>query len=367
MIYLFLYPLKKYVTWLNVLGYISFRSTAAALTALFIAFILGPYLIRVLKKHNIGETIRQNGPTSHLQKSGTPTMGGLLIHVSVIIPVLLWGDITNHYIQILLITLVWTGLLGFIDDYLKVYKKLKKGLIARYKLTGQLLLGLTIGSYLYFFSENPEISSAITIPFLKDIIIPLGIFYILFVTLVITGSSNAVNLTDGLDGLATGLLGITTMVFAAISYITGRVDFSSYLHILYIPGAGEITIFLAAMLGGFVGFLWYNAKPAEIFMGDTGSLTYGALIGTIAVLLKQELLLFLVGGVFVIEAISVIIQVTFFKYTAKKYGVGRRIFRMAPLHHHFELKGWDESKVVIRFWILGIMFALMSLVTFKIR
>jgi phospho-N-acetylmuramoyl-pentapeptide-transferase len=362
-----LYPLKIYVTWLNVLGYISFRSTAAALTALFIAFILGPFLIKKLKKYKIGETIRENGPTSHLQKTGTPTMGGLMIHCAVIIPVLLWADISNRYIQILLVTLIWTGLIGFIDDYLKVYKHYKKGLIARYKLTGQIILGLGIAGYLYFFPDNPDIHTALTIPFLKETVIPLGILYIPFVVLVISGSSNAVNLTDGLDGLATGLLAITTMVFAAISYITGRVDFTSYLQILYLPGAGEITVFLAAMLGGFTGFLWYNARPAEIFMGDTGSLTYGAVIGTIAVLLKQELLLFLVGGVFVIEALSVMIQVSFFKYTTKKYGVGRRVFRMAPLHHHFELKGWDESKVVIRFWILGIIFALISLVTFKIR
>lgn len=355
------------MTWLNVLGYISFRSTAAALTALFIAFILGPFLIKKLKKYKIGETIRENGPTSHLQKTGTPTMGGLMIHCAVIIPVLLWADISNRYIQILLVTLIWTGLIGFIDDYLKVYKHYKKGLIARYKLTGQIILGLGIAGYLYFFPDNPDIHTALTIPFLKETVIPLGILYIPFVVLVISGSSNAVNLTDGLDGLATGLLAITTMVFAAISYITGRVDFTSYLQILYLPGAGEITVFLAAMLGGFTGFLWYNARPAEIFMGDTGSLTYGAVIGTIAVLLKQELLLFLVGGVFVIEALSVMIQVSFFKYTTKKYGVGRRVFRMAPLHHHFELKGWDESKVVIRFWILGIIFALISLVTFKIR
>ncbi|MDD5583392.1 MAG: phospho-N-acetylmuramoyl-pentapeptide-transferase [Candidatus Marinimicrobia bacterium] len=367
MIYLFLYPLKKYVSWLNILGYISFRSTAAALTALVIVFVFAPYLIKKLHQHKIVENIRQNGPKTHLQKSGTPTMGGLIIHCAVIIPVFLWADIKNHYIQILLITLIWTGIIGFIDDYLKVYKHYKKGLIARYKLTGQIILGLAIGLYLYFFPEFPEIKSALTIPFFKDVLIPLGIFYIFFVVLVITGSSNAVNLTDGLDGLATGLLSITTLVFAAISYITGRVDFSKYLHIIYMPGAGEITIFLSAMLGGFIGFLWYNAKPAQIFMGDTGSLTYGAVIGTIAILLKQELLLLLVGGVFVIEAISVIIQVSYYKYTAKKYGVGRRVFKMAPLHHHFELKGWDENKVVIRFWILGIIFALLSLVTFKIR
>ena len=367
MIYLFLYPLKKYVTWLNVLGYISFRSTAAALTALVITFIFGPVIIRLLQKYKIGETIRHEGPESHLKKSGTPTMGGLMIHGSVLIPVLLWADITNRYIQILLITLIWTGTMGFIDDYLKVYKKFKKGLIARYKIIGQILLGFGVASFLYFFPEIPEIHGATTIPFFKDVVVNLGIFYIPFVIIVITGSSNAVNLTDGLDGLATGLLAITTMVFAAISYITGRVDFSSYLHIVYMPGAGEITIFLAAMLGAFAGFLWYNARPAQIFMGDTGSLTYGAVIGTIAVILRQEFLLFLVGGVFVIEAFSVMIQIIFFKYTTKKYGVGRRVFRMAPLHHHFELIGWDESKVVIRFWILGIMFALISLVTFKIR
>ena len=367
MLYKLIYPLRDMISGLNVLGYISFRAVAAGISALLIAFIFGPFVIRMLKKHHIGETIRKDGPQTHLSKAGTPTMGGILIHLSVLIPVFLFADLSNIYIQLVLVSTIWMGLIGFIDDYLKVVKKLKKGLIAKYKLIGQTLLGLFIGMILYFYPVIPDLNSSTTLPFLKDTFINFGILYILFVVIVVNGTSNAVNLTDGLDGLAAGLMGISAAVFALIAYISGRVDYSHYLNILYLPGTGELTIFLAAMFGGMIGFLWYNAKPAEVFMGDVGSLAYGAALGTIAVLLKKEFLLFLIGAVYVMEAVSVMIQISWFRYTKKKYGEGRRVFKMAPIHHHFEELGWAESKIVIRFWILGILFAMLSLATLKIR
>jgi len=367
MLYYLLFPLRDAVSGLNVIGYISFRAVSAGITALLISFILGPAIIRAIRRRHIGETIRENGPKSHMAKAGTPTMGGLIIHLSVVIPTLLFADLGNIYIQLVLLATVWMGIIGFMDDYLKVVKKLKKGLIARKKLIGQSSLGLLIGASLYFYPVIADLKASTTIPFIKGVFIDFGPFYALFVLLVINGSSNAVNLTDGLDGLAAGLMAISAAVFAAIAYISGRVDYSHYLNILYLPGSGELTIFLTAMFGAMIGFLWYNAKPADIFMGDTGSLAFGAALGTVAVLLKKELLLFLIGGVFVMETLSVILQIGFFKFSRKRYGEPRRLFRMAPLHHHFELLGWSESKIVIRFWILGILFAMLSLATFKIR
>jgi phospho-N-acetylmuramoyl-pentapeptide-transferase len=259
------------------------------------------------------------------------------------------------------------GSLGFLDDYLKIIKKMKSGLIARYKMAGQIILSILISYFLFNYSETSNFDSIVTIPFLKNVTINLGFFYPLMVVFVITGTSNAVNLTDGLDGLAAGLLAISFTVFSAISYITGRIDFSDYLNIIYLPDAGELTIFSAAMAGACVGYLWFNAYPAEVFMGDTGSLSTGAALGTLAVLLKKELLLIIIGGVFVFEALSVIIQVTYYRFTKNRNGQGERFFKMAPIHHHFELSGWPESKVVIRFWIIGLLFALLSLATFKIR
>ena len=367
MLYKLLYPLRDLISGLNVVGYISFRAVAAGISALLISFIFGPVIIRMLKNHHIGETIRQEGPKSHYSKAGTPTMGGILIHISVLVPVLLFADLSNIYIKLVLISTIWMGLIGFYDDYLKVVKKKKKGLIAKYKMAGQIILGLFIGSVLYFNPVLADLNSSTSIPFLKEYFFNFGIFYIIFVMIVINGSSNAINLSDGLDGLAAGLMAISAAVFAMIAYISGRVDYSHYLNILYIPGSGELAIFLSAMFGGMIGFLWYNAKPAEVFMGDVGSLAYGAALGSVAVLLKKEFLFFLVGGVFVMEAVSVMLQISWFRYTKKKYGVGRRIFLMAPLHHHFEEKGWAETKIVTRFWILGILFAMLSLATFKIR
>ncbi len=367
MLYRLIFPLRDHLSGLNIVGYISFRAVAAGITALVISFLFGPAIIRSLKRHHIGETIRSDGPQTHLSKAGTPTMGGLLIHISVLVPTLLFADLSNLFIRIVLAATIWMGLIGFVDDYLKVVRKLKKGLIARYKFAGQTLLGLLIGFILFAYPVIPDLNASTTIPFIKSHFLDFGPFYILFVMLVINGSSNAVNLTDGLDGLAAGLMAISAAVFGLIAYISGRVDYSHYLNILYLPGSGELAIFLTAMFGGMIGFLWFNAKPAEVFMGDVGSLAYGAALGAVSVLLKKELLLFLIGAVFVMEAVSVMLQIGWFRFTRMRTGTGRRIFRMAPLHHHFEQLGWAESKIVTRFWILGILFAMVSLATFKIR
>lgn len=367
MLYHFLYSFRDVFSPLNVFQYITFRAAAAAILALLFTFAIGPWIIRTLHKYQIGEEIRHDGPDSHQKKRGTPTMGGLMIICSVLIPTLLLTDLTNVYIQIVMLALVWMGIIGFLDDYLKVVKKLKKGLVARYKLIGQLLLGVIISVWIFNNPAFAEFKSVTSVPFFKNLELDFGYFYPLAIILVITGTSNAVNLTDGLDGLAAGLLAICFTVFAAIAYMSGRVDFSSYLNILYLPGAGELTIFTAAITGACIGYLWFNASPAEVFMGDVGSLSTGAALGTIAVLLKKELLLFIIGGVFVWEAISVMLQVTYFRYTKNKHGEGKRMFKMAPIHHHFELGGWPESKVVVRFWIIGLLLALFSLTTFKIR
>ena len=367
MLYHLLYPLKDYFSPLNIFQYITFRSSIAAIMALLISFLLGPVIIRKLKELQIGEEIRDFGPESHLKKKGTPTMGGFIILTAIILPTFLLADLNNPFIEILLISTIWMGLIGFIDDYLKSVKKIKKGLIARYKLSGQILLGMIITFWIYNTPAWDEIRTVTSIPFLKDTVFDFGLFYPLMILLVVTGTSNAVNLTDGLDGLATGLLAISFSVFAVIAYISGRVDFSDYLNIIYLPGAGELTIFSAACVGACLGYLWFNAAPAEVFMGDIGSLSTGAALGTLAILLKKEFLLIIIGGVFVAEAISVILQVGYFRYTKKKYGEPKKLFLMAPFHHHFELKGWPESQVVIRFWIIGLLLALLTIATFKIR
>ncbi len=369
MLYHLLLPLQEYFSAFNVFRYISFRSATAAITAVLFSFIVGPWIIKKLHAMQIGETIRTDGPQTHAKKAGTPTMGGLIIIGAILVPTLLFGRLDNIYIQMMIVSVLWMGLVGFIDDYLKAVKKSKKGLIARYKLLGQISLGLVLGTVMIIHPEFEGVRTATTLPFFKDLVIDLRSVwvYILFVIFVITAMSNSVNLSDGLDGLASGLSAVAALVFAGIAYITGRADFSQYLNIIYLPSAGELTVFCAALIGASLGFLWFNARPAEVFMGDTGSLALGAALGAVAVMLKKEFLLPFAGGVFIIESLSVIIQVRYFKYTKKKYGEGRRFFRMAPIHHHFELKGWDENKVVIRFWILGILFALLTLSTFKIR
>ena len=367
MIYYLLYPLREIFFGFNVFGYISFRAVGAALTALIISFLFGPKIIRILQSRQIGETIRLDGPESHLKKEGTPTMGGIIVLLAVILPTFLWAKLTDKHIQLILFATMWMGAIGFLDDYLKVIKKYAHGLIARYKMIGQISLGLIVGSILFYYPDSSQFATSISIPFVANGSIDISWFYIPLVILVITGTSNAVNLTDGLDGLATGLVAIATLVFGAIAYATGRLDYSDYLNIIYLPGTGELFIFCLALIGACIGFLWFNANPAKVFLGDTGSLEVGAALGTLAVLLKKEILLFIIGGVFVAESLSVMLQVYYFRYTKKKYGDGKRIFLMAPLHHHFELLGWPENHVVVRFWIMGILLALISLTTFKIQ
>ena len=322
MLYHLLYPLRDLFSPLNVFQYITFRSASAAILALIISFILGPAIIRMLRRNQIGEEIREYGPESHFKKRGTPTMGGIIILSAIILPTLLLADIKNPFVQILLISTIWMGCIGFIDDYLKSIKKIKKGLVARYKLAGQVSIGLIITFWIYNTPGWENIITVTSIPFLKDSVIDFGLLYPLMIIFVVTGTSNAVNLTDGLDGLAAGLLAISFSTFSVIAYVSGRVDFSDYLNIIYLPGAGELTIFTASCVGACLGYLWFNASPAEVFMGDVGSLSTGAALGTLAILLKKELLLIIIGGVFVAEAVSVILQVGYYRYTKKKTGDG---------------------------------------------
>jgi phospho-N-acetylmuramoyl-pentapeptide-transferase len=361
MLYHLLYPLSEYLSILNVFRYITFRTAYATVTALVVAFALGPPLIRFLQRHSIRDEVREDVPQSHQNKKGTPSMGGLLVLAGVVIPTLLWADLGNRNILIVLVATVWLGLVGFMDDYMKIVRKSPKGLVGRYKLAGQIVLGLLIGLVLQLHPDNPEIATRIGVPFFKNAYINLGWFYIPFVILVITGTSNAVNLADGLDGLAAGMLAVAVVTFAGISYVTGNVKFADYLNIYYVPGSGELAVFCGAALGALLGFLWFNSHPAQVFMGDTGSLAMGGALGTLAILIKKEYLLLIIGGVFVLEVLSVVIQVISFKWR------GKRVFRMAPLHHHFELLNWAEPKVVIRFWIGSVLLALLGLSTLKLR
>lgn len=361
----FLFQFKEYFIGFNVFGYITVRASLAAITALIFALWVGPKVISLLRRYQIGEEIRIEGPESHHVKKGTPTMGGLILLMAIIAGTFLWGELSNIYLLLIFFATLTMGLVGFIDDYLKSILKLKKGLIGRYKLIGQISLGLLIGLVIYLHPYFDGLHSNTSVPFFKNLEIDFGVLYIPLVIFVITGASNAVNLTDGLDGLAAGLSAVAFIAFAGIAYVSSNIKFSSYLNILYLPGAEELTIFCLAAFGAAIGFLWYNAYPAQIFMGDTGSLALGSALGCAAILLKKELLLLLVAGIFIFEVISVIIQTLYFKYTRKKYGEGRRVFKMAPVHHHFELLGWHENKVVIRFWIMGILLALLSLSTFK--
>jgi len=356
------YFLAKYFPDIFMFSNVSFRAGASMISALIISFVFGPKIIQLLQKKQIKESVKPFAPETHQEKSGTPTMGGLIILLSLIVPTLLWAKF-NLLVIIVVFATSWMGIVGFFDDYLKVIKKKQMGLIARYKLTGQIVLGFIVGITLILV----DFGTKTTIPFMKNIPLDWDILFILMVIVVITGSSNAVNLTDGLDGLATGLVSICALVFGIIAYVTGRVDFSQYLLIPHIPGAGELTIFATAMLGAGLGFLWFNAKPASVFMGDVGSLSLGAAIGTFAILIKKELLLPIIGGVFVIEAVSVMIQISYFRFTKRKYGTAKRIFKMAPIHHHFELSGWAETKIVSRFWIIGILLGIIAMMTFKIR
>jgi phospho-N-acetylmuramoyl-pentapeptide-transferase len=366
--YLFEYINKRFnPPGFDIFRYLTFRSAVAAIFGLLLSFILGPKIIKILQKHQIGEAKKIDGPKSHWSKAGTPTMGGIIVILSVVIPVLLWADIKSIYIILILTGTICLSCVGFLDDYLKVVKKYPNGLIARYKLLGQIIVGLIVGSAIYFSPQFAGINSVTTVPFLKDVNFDFSFMYIPMVVFVITATSNAVNLTDGLDGLAIGVTAIVMLTLGIISYITGNAIYSDYLNIIYLPGSGELTVFVAALVGASLGFLWFNFYPAQVFMGDTGSLALGGAFGILAVLIKKELLIPILGGIFFMETISVILQRLYFKYTKKKYGEGRRIFKMAPVHHHFEMMGWPEPKIVIRFYIIAIILAIMSLASFKVR
>jgi phospho-N-acetylmuramoyl-pentapeptide-transferase len=351
----------------KVFRYLTFRSALAAITALFLAFYLGPKIIKILQKHQIGEAKKADGPKSHWSKAGTPTMGGIILIISVVIPVLFWADLRSIYVILILAGTVWLSGVGFLDDYLKVVKKLPNGLIARYKLLGQVMIGLVIGCVIYFTPEFNGFNTLTTVPFLKSVNLNLSIFYVPVVVFIVAATSNAVNLTDGLDGLAIGLTTIVMLALAVIAYVSGNAIYAKYLDIIFLPGSGELTVFISAVIGASLGFLWFNSYPAQVFMGDTGSLALGGAFGILSILVRKELLIPILGGIFFMETISVIIQRSYFKYTKKKYGEGRRVFKMAPVHHHFEMLGWPEPKIVTRFYIIAIILAIISLASFKIR
>ncbi len=375
MLYHLLAPLGKMILPFNLLNYISFRAAAAMVMALGIAFLLGPVIIRRLHALKVGQVIRAEGPASHQAKRGTPTMGGIIIIAATVIPTLLLAPLTNRFVVVSVIAMLWCGAIGFLDDYLKVVQGQSRGLVAKWKLAGQVSFGVTLGVLLLVWPVvNPASipASATTVPFFKYLIVTFAPWlYVVFVTGVVTGFSNAVNLTDGLDGLATGLSMIAAGAFAFFAYVLGRVDTTSYFLLFYLPGAGELAVFCAALMGACLGFLWFNAHPARVFMGDTGSLALGGAFGTVAILLKSEFLLVIIGGVFVAEALSVMMQTSVYKWNkrtrGREYADAHRVFRMAPLHHHFEKLGWAESTVVVRFWILGIFCGLVGLATLKLR
>jgi phospho-N-acetylmuramoyl-pentapeptide-transferase len=374
--WLFYERLFRHFTPFRVFQYTTFRTAAAALTSLFLCLALGPWLIAKLREFQIGQYIREEGPKSHMKKAGTPTMGGVLIIISIVIPTLLWANLSNPYVWIAMFSLVSFGLIGFWDDYAKVRRKQNEGLTVRQKFGLQILAALMVGFMLLTLHAQKAYSTSMNVPFFKsfkpDLLIdamlrnwytyPLAfVFFFTFMILVIVGSSDAVNLTDGLDGLAIGLMLIASFAMTALTYVTGHADFARYLDLARLTGAAELTIFCSSMVGASLGFLWYNAHPAEIFMGDVGSLALGGAMGTVAVLIKQEILLIFIGGVYVIEALSVILQVGSYKLRKK------RIFKMAPIHHHFEALGWEESKIITRFWIAGLVMALFALTTLKLR
>jgi phospho-N-acetylmuramoyl-pentapeptide-transferase len=373
-LYHLLHPYANRVDLANLVSYISFRAGAAVVTALLLAFLVGPGIIERLRTHRVGQIVRAEGPSTHLGKRGTPTMGGLIILIATVVPTLLWARLDNRFVIIALFAIVWMGAIGFADDYLKIVRGRPDGLVAKYKLAGQIAFGLVLGAVLIKWPWQGTVlpATATTLPFLKYVYVVLAWpAYVAFVTLVVTATSNAVNLTDGLDGLAAGLSAIAAVTFAAFAYVFGRTDTSEYLKVFYLPGAGELAIFCASLMGACLGFLWFNAYPARVFMGDTGALAIGGALGTVAILLKAEFLLALVGAVFVAETISVMVQTSVFKYHKRRngheYAQQHKVFRMAPLHHHFEQLGWHESTVVTRFYILGILCALVALATLKVR
>ncbi|MFP6638026.1 MAG: phospho-N-acetylmuramoyl-pentapeptide-transferase [Nitrospinaceae bacterium] len=361
MFYHFFYPFNSDYSIFNVFKYITFRSAYSGVTALVLSLMLGGLMIRLLQKLQIQEKTRSDGPKNHISKSGTPTMGGLLILATFVCSTLLWANLSNHYIWVVLVSAIGFGAIGLRDDFLKLRRG--KGISAKEKILLQVLLSLAIGIYLlYFDPTRAEYATRLSVPFFKGFQPDLGFGYLAFIVFIIVGTSNAVNLTDGLDGLAIGPIIVATVTYTGIVYVCGHFNFAEYLHIQFIKDAGEIAIISSAVVGASLGFLWFNSYPAQIFMGDVGSLSLGGLLGTIAVIVKHELLLIFVGGIFVIEALSVIIQVAYFKYTG-----GKRFFKMAPLHHHFEELGWSEPKVIVRFWIVAVVLAMISLSTLKLR
>ncbi|MDR9446502.1 MAG: phospho-N-acetylmuramoyl-pentapeptide-transferase [Balneolaceae bacterium] len=377
--------LTEWIEWLEMMyqppgfGAVSFITTRAFLSATFallISIFLGQRIIQWLQKMQLGETIRDDvGLDHHLSKRGTPTMGGLIIILATIVPTLLWMRMDTMYTWLIVFVMVFLGGIGFADDYIKVIKKDKSGLKSRIKLFGQVFTGLVVGSVLYFWPEFAEIGTQSTVPFFKNTNVDYALLgeefawliYIPVVIFIITAVSNAVNLTDGLDGLATGTSAISGIILGVFAYLSGRVDTTDYLDILYLPGAGELTIFAAALVGASIGFLWFNTHPASVFMGDTGSLAVGGALGALAIMVHKELLLPILCGVFFMETLSVIIQTTYFKWTKRRTGEGKRVFLMSPIHHHFEKLGWSEPKIVVRFWILAILMGLLSLLTLKLR
>ena len=380
MLYSLLQPLARDIRVFNLLNYITFRSAAAFVSALLLTFVFGPIIIRRLRAMAVHQVVREGTPDTHAGKGTTPTMGGLIILAATFVPVLLWARLSNRYVLLAVAVTAWMGMIGFLDDYLKLRQKRagqkNEGLVERYKLAGQITCGLGLGAILLLFPVSTLPGASTTLPFFKYILVVPAVawaawMYIPWVTFILTGFSNAVNLTDGLDGLAAGLVAIAVLALGLFAYVAGRVDTSAYLQIFYLRGAGELTVFCAAVVGACIGFLWYNAHPAQVFMGDTGSLALGGALGSIAILLKSEFLLLIVGAVFVAETASVILQRTVFKYRRKRFGLEyaqqHRVFKRAPLHHHFELSGWPETQVVIRFWIIGILCAILALSTLKLR
>ncbi|WP_434480511.1 phospho-N-acetylmuramoyl-pentapeptide-transferase [Gemmatimonas sp.] len=380
MLYFLLQPLARDVRVLNLLNYITFRATLAFVTALLLCFVFGPLIIRRLQAMAVHQVVRAGTPDSHAGKGTTPTMGGIIILVATFIPVLLWARLENRYVLLAMAVTAWMGVIGFLDDYLKLKQKREglknEGLVERYKLAGQVICGLGLGAYLLLDPISTLPGASTTLPFFKYVLVVPAVawaawLYIPWVTFILTGVSNAVNLTDGLDGLSSGLVAIAVLTLGIFAYLIGRTDTSGHLLIFYMAGAGELTVFCAAIVGACLGFLWYNAHPAQVFMGDTGSLALGGAVGAIAILLKSEFLLLFVGAVFFAETMSVILQRTVFKYRRRRFGLEyaqkNRVFLRAPLHHHFEMKGWPETQVVIRFWIIGILCAFLALSTLKLR
>ena len=361
MLYRWLYPLAKVFPAFNVFRYITFRTAMAAVTALLLALALGGPMVRLLKRRQIGQAVRDDGPRSHLAKAGTPTMGGVLILLAVIAATVLWMDLTNRLVWIALGTLAGLGVVGFADDFVKFTQRRSLGLSGRGKLVPQFIVAFAAAWAIEHWAAPGTFSTLVTFPFFKKLVIDLGAFYIPFVAVVLVGASNAVNLTDGLDGLAIGVFGVAAGTYALLAYVSGNAVAARYLQIAFVPQAGELSVFCGALVGASLGFLWYNSHPADVFMGDVGALPLGGALAAVAVMTKQEMLLAIVGGVFVLEALSVIIQVISFKST------GKRVFRMAPLHHHFELAGWAESRVIVRFWIVSILFSVLALSTLKLR